>query len=98
MNHTLINRLSAHIWATPNGQELAERIIRIAQNNYPECDRVLFEIYTDNASMGEVARCLGIPVLPPNDDQPRYRYLVQSTAHIMVCVLGPVVESALNLD
>ena len=98
MNDTLINRLSAHIWATPNGQELAERIIRIAARNYSECDRALFEIDADNASLGEVARCLGIHVLPPTDEQPRYNYHIKVSIRIMVCVLGPVVESALNLD
>lgn len=89
MNHTLINRLSAHVWATPNGKELAERIIRIAGNNYPDADHVTLTIATDTPTLGDLARATGENTFSPNEIVPYYRLLIRISPKVLVEVKGP---------
>lgn len=89
MNTTLITRLSAHVWATPNGKELSERIIRIAGNNYPEADEVVMTIATDTPTLGDLARATGENTFSPNEVTPYYRLLIRVSPKVLVEVKGP---------
>ena len=89
MNHTLINRLSAHLWATPNGQELAQRLIRIAGDKFADADHVTLTIATDTPTLGDLARATGENTFSPTEVVPYYRLLIRVSPKVLVEVKGP---------